>query len=102
MSTLAKAMDFDSPYFSKDAAGRPITRERACVCGRPYVQALLSDRVLKMVERRGPDAVRKFMAQIPELYVPVECPTCERRSLGHEARKAGEPFLVSRHSEAAD
>lgn len=92
---------FDSPMFAKDAQGRPITRDRTCLCGRRYTQGLLSERFLAMIERAGTKAQQAFARQVPDFYVPVECPRCERRAIGHEARKAGEPFFVTR-SEAAD
>ena len=98
MSRLTSIAGFDSPWFAKTAEDAPITRKALCLCGREFVQGLLSKRFTDAVERQGQRAVSEVLRQIPELYVPVNCPSCERRAIAHEARRAGVPSFA----EAAD
>lgn len=81
------------PFLAVFAAGHPsagqvITRPALCgVCAKAFTQSLLSARFLAAVEKRGDSAMRLLARQIPDYYVPVYCPVCERAALGHEARK---------------
>lgn len=78
-----------SDWFANDASGNPITRRKNCeVCRKEFTQRLLSERFMQMIERRGPNAMAKLRLSIPDLYVPVYCPSCERMALDHEGRKA--------------
>lgn len=60
-------------------------RERTCECGRRFAQRQLSERFMLIVERRSKQTAALLARQIPELYVPVHCPACERRDIGHQA-----------------
>jgi hypothetical protein len=73
--------------FSHDAAGNPIVRDARCECGRSFTQTLLSERFLAIVDRQSPRAMAIFREQIPEFFVPVFCPACERKDIGYHARK---------------
>lgn len=86
-TNLAGAMALD-PMFFRDADGKPVTRQRTCLCGRAFTQRLLSERFLAIVEKQSRKAIDVLSKQIPDFYVPVHCPPCERRDLGHAARLA--------------
>lgn len=73
----------DDPMFAKNRAGEPITRERTCECGKPFTQRQLSAHFCEIVEKVG--GMNAVMRQIPDLFVPVHCPPCERRDLGRQA-----------------
>jgi hypothetical protein len=75
-------------WFAVDVNGNVVTRERVCECGRAFTQQLVSARMVRLVERRGARAVEAFVAQIPDGYVPVHCPACERVDIGFWARRA--------------
>lgn len=73
--------------FAVDAAtGEPIIRERACGCGRRFTQRCLSPRFMEIAEGKSAHAVKLVMQQIPDLFVPVHCPSCESRDLGRQSR----------------
>lgn len=74
--------------FSHDAEGNAITRTRTCECGRRFTQRLLSARFLEIVEGQSKGALAAVRRDIPDYFVPVHCPPCERRDLGHAARRA--------------
>ncbi len=76
-------------FFSQNAEGEPITRDRTCSCGRVYTQTLLSERFLTMVERRGERAMALMRRHVPDFYVPVFCPKCERTELAALERMYG-------------
>ena len=61
-------------------------REARCECGREFEQRQLTERFMTVVEKFGDGAVRAMMRDVPELYVPVHCPMCERRDIGRHAR----------------
>lgn len=69
-----------------DEAGRRvvISRPHTCGCGREYTQYLLSARFCEIVERAN--AMNALLRDVPELYVPVYCPVCERKELGMRER----------------
>lgn len=86
LEPTARALTFD--WFQRHPAGHPqagqhITRERTCACGRRYIQLLLSDRWLAVVEQAGAGAEAALFRDVPTGYVPVLCPACERRALAH-------------------
>lgn len=70
-------------WWAKDADGKTITRERTCECGHTYTQHLLGPRFLGMAERHSMGAVDAVMRDVPDLFVPVHCPPCERRAITH-------------------
>lgn len=92
---LRPAIGADDPMFSKNAQGEVITRERSCECGRRFTQRLLSERFMGIVEKQGAKALELIKRDIPDYFVPVHCPPCERRDLGYSARR-------SSYQEAAD
>lgn len=108
MGQLERVSDLlrGDPFFSHDANGNPITREATCECGAPFVQTLLSERFLSIVERQSPRAIAAIRQQIPGFFVPVFCPTCERRDLGFQARtdeyKQEPRASYGDHADAAD
>lgn len=84
-ATVAEVLAHD-PTFALDEKGDPITRERKCLCGRSYTQRLVSSRLMRLVETRGDSGFAAFTKQIPDGYVPVHCPSCERRDLERQTR----------------
>jgi hypothetical protein len=70
---------------SEDGKGMvPVERRKACECGREFTQSLMAPSELASLERMG--HIATFMRQIPECWVPVHCPPCERVQLGHQSR----------------
>jgi hypothetical protein len=67
-----------------EKAGQLIERETTCECGRNFSQTLLAARELEAAERMG--VIGRILAQIPDCYVPVHCPPCERQDLTYQAR----------------
>lgn len=102
--SLAQQMRHN-PWFAHDANGDPITRERSCECGVRFTQRLLSERFFRVIQNQGKRCLELFEKQIPQGYVPVHCPKCERRDIGHQARVDGIRSIpdtyVEKH-EAAD
>lgn len=68
----------NDPMFGARADGTPITRTRTCECGRVFEQRQLSGSFLTIVERHSAGAIDAVTRQIPEYFVPVHCPRCER------------------------
>lgn len=69
--------------------GEEVTRDMQCDCGRKFTQRLLSARFLAAA-RHNADVLGTEAAidrDIPEHWVPVFCPRCERRQLALEARR---------------
>lgn len=66
-----------------EKAGMTVEREQTCRCGRVYTQSLLSNRELEAAARMG--VLDRMVRQIPDGYVPVECPACERKALTRQA-----------------
>lgn len=60
-----------------------VTRTKACECGRIFTQHQLGERFMLMAERHSESAVGAVMRDIPDLFVPVNCPACERKALGY-------------------
>lgn len=85
--SLAVMLD-DDPTFAKDASGKPISRERLCECGTRFRQRLLSERFMLIVEKQGKAALELMRREIPDYFVPVHCPKCERRDIGMSARRS--------------
>lgn len=75
------------PTFATDRAGRDITRQRRCECGAEFTQSLLSPQWLEMVEKYSKGAIRAISKQIPDYFVPVHCPPCERKDIAMQARR---------------
>jgi len=46
-----------------------------------FTQHQLSERFMLICENQGPGAVKAVMDQCPGLWVPVFCPSCERKEL---------------------
>lgn len=67
-----------------EKAGQVVEREKTCECGRVFLQSLLSNRELEAAARLG--VLDRMVRQIPDGYVPVHCPACERRELTYQAR----------------
>lgn len=83
-ASIADAMA-DDPTFAHDETGKPITRDTTCECGTTFRQRLLSERFMQLSERHGARAVELIRQQIPDYYVPVHCPPCERKDLRRRA-----------------
>lgn len=75
-----------SMMFSRGANGDTVTRERSCECGRRFTQFQLSERFMLLAEGKSKNAAQLVAKQCPGLFVPVHCPACERRDLGHQSR----------------
>jgi hypothetical protein len=57
-------------------APTPVERQRTCGCGREFTQSLMAPTELAALERMG--HIATFMRQVPDCFVPVHCPRCER------------------------
>lgn len=101
---LSDALGRD-PMFAHDEHGKPITREGRCECGRRFSQTLLSERFLGIVEAKSAAAIKAVTETIPGYFVPVHCPSCERRDLGMQARldesRLQRPHYTERTDDAA-
>ena len=70
--------------------GKLVSRRRVCGrCATEHTQHLLSPAFLEAMEARGCMAL--IRRQIPELYVPVMCPACERKDIAYWARVVDQP-----------
>lgn len=87
--------------FAHDATGKLITRRQTCECGQSFTQMLLSERFMLIVERRGPMALDAMRREVPDYFVPVHCPPCERKDLSMSARRSSYTNYLER-PEAAD
>lgn len=65
-------------------AATPVERQATCECGRTFTQSLMAPSELAALERMG--RIKTFMQQIPDCFVPVHCPACERRQLTLQAQ----------------
>lgn len=83
-TSVADAITHD-PMFGRTAEGMLIERERACECGRRFTQHILSERFMRIVEQQSKHAAELVTKQVPGLWIPVHCLSCERRDLGHQA-----------------
>ncbi len=83
-SSVAGSMGLD-PMFRRDDTGKPVARDAKCECGREFTQRQLSERFLEIVEKQSRNAMQTLRKQIPDFFVPVHCPRCERRDLGRQA-----------------
>lgn len=93
-----------NPWLAARPNGDPVSRIAKCECGQSFTQTQLSERFMLMVERQGRRALDLVTRQIPDYFVPVHCPKCERIDLGHATRLADlqrRDALDTRH-EAAD
>lgn len=80
-----------------EKAGQPVTRQKWCACGERFTQHLLSEEFLSACEAiRGGNPLARVREQIPDFFVPVHCPRCERVDLGRQAAidraRSGDPF----------
>lgn len=106
-ATIAAMLRADRMFAHNDK-GERIERARKCLCGRDYAQSLLSTDFMALVESRGQHAVDVFVRQIPDMYVPVFCPVCERHDIGNHAKRdaihhhAGNPDYYDGDRDAAD
>jgi hypothetical protein len=64
--------------------GQLITRQHRCECGREFTQMILSATELAAAERLR--IVELIARQIPDFWLPVHCPPCERKDLSRQAR----------------
>jgi hypothetical protein len=63
-------------------------RRAICLCGKMFTQERIALRFVESLAKgRGEKAAQEFMRQIPDGYVPVNCPKCESETLGHLANK---------------
>lgn len=70
-------------------AGKTIARQATCECGATFTQFCLSERFLAACEAlNGGGPLRAVQAQIPEGFVPVFCPSCERKDVARQQRLA--------------
>lgn len=69
-------------WIEKDANGGEVTQRAKCGCGKEYTQWKIAFRFVEsLAEGRGAHAAKMFLDCIPNGWVPVFCPTCERRDL---------------------
>lgn len=69
-----------------ERAGQTIERRKVCECGAAFTQMQMAMRELEALERMG--QIARFLKQVPEAFVPVHCPKCERHQLTLHARLA--------------
>jgi hypothetical protein len=69
------------PGMFRRQEGKELVRPATCDCGQQYEQRQLSARFMEFVESFGPGAVNAVMRDIPDLWVPRNCPPCERKQL---------------------
>jgi len=77
------------------------TRDAFCVCGASYKQLQLSERWRALAREVGPALDR----DCPDGWVPLNCPACEHRQLGIDARASERPLAprsLPRSSPASD
>lgn len=90
-------------WFAKSQkTGATIERVSTCECGTTFTQALLSARFLAAIEARSAKALELVRRQIPNYYVPVHCPRCERIDLGRQAAVSEHRSNFGERDEAAD
>lgn len=75
-------------FLARDEKGDPITRSAQCECGRVFQQFLLNP---TMIGLGSENIQREYMRQIPHGYVPVFCPSCERKDLASTANRVRFP-----------
>lgn len=62
--------------------GHEVTRRNTCGCGKEYTQWQISFRFVEsLAQGRGEKCAKMFLDCIPNGWVPVFCPSCERRDL---------------------
>ena len=67
-------------------------RRAVCLCGRMFTQERIALRFVESLAKgRGEKAANEFMRQIPDGYVPVNCPKCESSELGRLANRVTFP-----------
>jgi hypothetical protein len=54
------------------------TRDAVCECGATFKQRKLSQRFVNIVKRHSLTAFEALTRQSPDLFVPRNCPPCER------------------------
>lgn len=62
----------------------PVTRAKTCDCGAEFTQYQMAMSELESLERMG--HLKTFLRKIPDAFVPVHCPPCERNDLDRQAR----------------
>lgn len=75
-------------WLARDPDGTTVTRKAQCLCGQMFTQSLLNPAFL---ETAKPGVIREFQRQIPDGYVPRNCPSCERKELGRLANRVQVP-----------
>lgn len=81
-------------WIEKDANGTEITQRNTCDCGKQYTQWRIAFRFVEaLANGRGEKAAKLFMDQIPGGWVPVFCPSCERKELATRANRVYFPPL---------
>ncbi len=98
---MASLLDRD-PMFGRGADGEPKTRERTCECGQRFTQRQLSERFLTIVEGFSAKAIAAVTRQIPDFFVPVHCPRCERVDVRRQAWIDEQNSVPADRSHAAD
>lgn len=89
-------------WFEIGEDGKEIARNIECGCGKTFTQHRVAFRFVEsLAEGRGERAAALFMEQIPGGWVPVFCPTCERKDLNSVANRAyfpAPPSILDRRS----
>jgi hypothetical protein len=63
------------------ANGGHYTRGATCECGEPFTQFLVAEAFVQAAKQAGGRAFALLKEQVPDYYVPVFCPRCERKDL---------------------
>lgn len=65
-------------------------RSQRCECGRDFRQSKISERFLTVARHWAKNSGQRAAIdkQIPDGWVPLFCPPCERIQIGHEASVA--------------
>lgn len=83
---IAHVADFlPAGWLAKDDKGKVVTRAATCECGESYKQSMLNPEFIDA----SPRVAQQFVRHIPDGWVPIYCPKCERLDLQRIANMRG-------------
>lgn len=84
---LERITDHLAGWLARNEKGDVITRSAQCECGNLFQQSMLNPAFIDS----SPGVAREFMRQIPDGWVPIFCPSCERKDLARQANRVHFP-----------